>query len=232
MGDRFSSFQTATITQDPDSTTESALLECLTPESNADFAISMFSATAGGLSAETRNCLTDAFTQNLQAAISFATSGPPSDDAPPAAFEALSCLSPDEAAAMTPEGDSPPDTAALRCLTEELTKVEDGQEILRIFSPATRLGSPSNRARCQAMSNCGIETDFTFPDPSTTSSEGGSASTDEGTDNTLQLAESLLLYMVGEPPASPKFELEDVYRKQVGDASAGLADVPQGEPAR
>ena len=48
----------------------------------------------------------------------------------------------------------------------------------------------------------------------------------------LQLAESLLLYMVGEPPANPKFDLEDVYRKQVGGASASLADVPMGEPPR
>ena len=48
----------------------------------------------------------------------------------------------------------------------------------------------------------------------------------------LHLAESLLLYMVGERPASPKFDLEDVYRKQVGIASANLTDIPKGEPAR
>ena len=48
----------------------------------------------------------------------------------------------------------------------------------------------------------------------------------------LQLAESLLLHMVGEPPASPNFDLEDVYRKQVGNASASLTDIPKGGPAR
>ncbi len=185
LDDRFSTFQTATIAQDPDPTTASALLECLTPESNAGFAISMFSATAGGLSAETRNCLADVFTRNPQAAIGFPTGNQPSDDAGAAAFEALSCLSPEEAAAMTPEGEGPPpDTAALRCLTEELMKVEGGEEVLRIFSTGDPAGLTLEQSALlgQAVSNCGIETDFTFPNPGATSSEDDSASTDEGTD--------------------------------------------------
>ena len=48
----------------------------------------------------------------------------------------------------------------------------------------------------------------------------------------LKLAESLLLHMVHEPPADPKFQLEATYQSTVGDPSAKLADIPKGQPAR
>ncbi len=185
LGDRFSTFQTEAFIENLDAVTGPALEECLTPESKAGFAVSMFSATASGLSAETRNCLADVLTRNPQAAIGFATDAQPSNGAQAEALEALSCLSPEEAAAMTREGEGPPpDTTGLRCLTEELAKVEGGDEILRIFSTADPAGlTPEQSASLgQAVSNCGIETDFTFPEPGATSSEDGSASTDEGTD--------------------------------------------------
>ncbi|MYD97127.1 MAG: hypothetical protein F4X98_07045 [Gammaproteobacteria bacterium] len=182
LGDRFSIFQAEAFIEYLDATTEPVMGECFTPENKAGIAISMFSATADGLSAETRSCLADVFTRNPQEAIGFATSGPPSDDARAAAFEALSCLSPEEAAAITPEGEGPPpDTAALRCLAEELMKVEGGDEILRILSTADPAGLTLEQSTLlgQAVSNCGIDTHFTFPEP--TSSQDGSASTDGGT---------------------------------------------------
>ena len=46
------------------------------------------------------------------------------------------------------------------------------------------------------------------------------------------LAESLLLYMVGEQPLSPRFRVEEEYQKVVGDPEARLGDVPRGTPAR
>ena len=48
----------------------------------------------------------------------------------------------------------------------------------------------------------------------------------------LQLAESLLLHMVDEDPANPKFPLEQSYRTAVGTPSARLADISKGQPAR
>ena len=47
-----------------------------------------------------------------------------------------------------------------------------------------------------------------------------------------KLAESLLLYMVHERPADPKFKLEETYRTTIGDPSAKLDDVPRGQNAR
>lgn len=47
-----------------------------------------------------------------------------------------------------------------------------------------------------------------------------------------KLATNLLLHMVHEPPTDPKFHLEEAYRTAVGNESAKLADIPQGQPAR
>ena len=47
-----------------------------------------------------------------------------------------------------------------------------------------------------------------------------------------KLAESLLLHMVHEPLADPKFHLEAAYQSAVGDPSAKLDDIPKGQPAR
>ncbi len=44
-----------------------------------------------------------------------------------------------------------------------------------------------------------------------------------------QLAESLLLYMVGQDPLNQAFHLEEEYRKVVGDPGARLADIPKGQ---
>ena len=43
----------------------------------------------------------------------------------------------------------------------------------------------------------------------------------------LELAESLLLFMVGEPPAKPEFDLADSYRTTVGAQTVGLDDIPR-----
>ena len=46
----------------------------------------------------------------------------------------------------------------------------------------------------------------------------------------LELAESLLLFMVGQRPVSPRFDLESSYRTTVGDQSARLDDIPVQRP--
>ena len=48
----------------------------------------------------------------------------------------------------------------------------------------------------------------------------------------LKLAESLLLYMVHEKPTDSKFDLEKMYQTAVGDPSAKLDRLPQGQPAK
>lgn len=46
----------------------------------------------------------------------------------------------------------------------------------------------------------------------------------------LELAESLLLFMVGQPPVDPEFKLEDLYRTTVGSQVASLSDIPRSHP--
>ena len=179
LGDRFSTFRTEAFMQESGPLGEPGAGGCLTPESTAGFAIAMFSATAGGLSADTRSCLADVFTRNPQAAPSLASDG---DAGQTADFEVIACLTPDEAAAMTPpDAGPPPDAASLRCLTEELMKVDGGQEVLRIFSTADPAGLTVEQSALlgQAVSACGVETDFTFPDAGDASPKDDAASTDD-----------------------------------------------------
>ena len=48
----------------------------------------------------------------------------------------------------------------------------------------------------------------------------------------LQLAESLLLYMVHEDPVNSSFKLEAAYQTAVRDPLSRLAEIPKGQPAR
>lgn len=190
LGDRLSAFQNGAFIANVDATTGQAMEDCLTPESNTGIAIAIFSASAGGLSGETRYCLADVFAANPRGALVGAIGGPaPSDEAGSTTFDALSCLTPEEAAAMTPEDqEPPPDVVGLRCLSEELLKVEGGAEVLRIFSTADPAGLTLEQSALlgQVVSTCGIETDFIFPEPGDASSASGSASTDQGADTPSQ----------------------------------------------
>ena len=48
----------------------------------------------------------------------------------------------------------------------------------------------------------------------------------------LQLAESLLLHMIEQPPANSNFQLEAAYRTAVGNRRSRLADLPNGQPVK
>ena len=169
LADRYDAFRDAPLIEDGNGLAGAAeVADCLTPESFAGFVVAMFSATAGGLSGETRSCLADVFVGDPRGALAFAA-GEPSDDAPDSvSVKAVSCFTPEEAAAMTPEGEGPPpDTAGLRCLTEELMKLDGGEDVLRIISTADPAGLTQEQSALlgQAVNACGIETEFTFPDP-------------------------------------------------------------------
>ena len=171
LGDQHSTFQGSPLYQQWEAMGESGALDCLTPESNAGIAIWLFSETAGGLSAETRSCLADAFTDDPRGALAL-TAGAPSGDADGSvSFDVLSCLTPEEAARMTPDGEGPPpDTVGLRCLLEELEKLEGGEEVGRILGTGDPAGLTLEQSALlgQAVEACGIETDLTFPDPGST----------------------------------------------------------------
>ncbi len=172
LGDRHGVFLSTPFSEDGNLDTGSTeVADCLTPESTAGIVIAMFSDSAGGLSAETRGCLADVFTANPQGVLALAAGAPPGDAAGSISFDVLSCLTPEEAAAMTPSDEGPPpDTAGLRCLTEELMKLEGGEEVVRILSTADPAGLTLEQSALlgQAVDSCGIETDFTFPDPGST----------------------------------------------------------------
>ena len=183
LGDQHNAFLSTAYSQLWNETTSPVLEDCLTPDSIAGIVIALFSETAGGLSAETRDCLADVFTADPQDALAFSAGVPP-DAAGSVSLDALSCLTPEEAAAMTPEGEGPPpDTAGWRCLTEELMKLDGGDEVVRVISTADPVGLSREQSVLlgQVVQACGVETDFTFPDPGSTGSADGSASADEGT---------------------------------------------------
>ncbi len=197
LGDQHDVFLSMTYFQLWNETTGPVLGDCLTQQSTVGLVIAQYSATAGGLSADTRSCLAGAFTADPQDALVLSAGAQPGSSAEPASFDVLSCLTPEEAAAMTPEGEGPPpDTEALRCLTEELMKLDGGDEVVRIMSTADPAGLTLEQSALlgQAVQACDIETELTFPDPGSTGSaddaettdeaegsEDGSGSADEGT---------------------------------------------------
>lgn len=81
----------------------------------------------------------------------------------------MACLTPEEAAALTPPGEGPPpDTAGLGCLIEELEGIPSGERILAVLSGADASGEGLTMEESaelgRAVESCGIETGFSFPD--------------------------------------------------------------------
>ena len=118
----------------------------------------------GVLSAETRACLMELFKEDPSFAESF-TAG--EDLSGPAMLSLLACLTPEEAAALTPSGeDPPPDVAGLACLTEELEGAPEKDRILAVLSGADTSGEGLTLAESavlgEAVEACGIDTGFGF----------------------------------------------------------------------
>lgn len=126
--------------------------------------ISMLEEDAGGLSAQSEACLTEFFEADPSVAESFAAGEELSG---PSMLGLLACLTPEEAAALTPPGEGPPpDVAGLACLTEELEGAPKKDRILAVISGDDPSGdglTPDESAVLgEAVDACGIDTGFSF----------------------------------------------------------------------
>ncbi len=144
--------------------------ECFTEKHQAAASVAMLNVAAGGLSVETRRCVSDVLLENPSAAL-FPWSD--EDGGGPGMLQVMACLTPEEAAALTPpDEDPPPDTAGLACLMEELKGTSSGERIIAVLSGADASGKgltmEESAVLGQAVEACGIETDFDFPDPAET----------------------------------------------------------------
>lgn len=151
------------------------ITDCLSKESLASVRISMLSVAAGGLSAATRDCVTDFLREEPDLVEALAQPGEIAGG--PATLQVLACLSPEEASALTPEGEGPPpDTAGIQCLIEELTGTASDDRIIAVLSGADSSGAGLTMEESamlgQAVEACGIETDFGFPEPADSSTPG------------------------------------------------------------
>ncbi len=131
-------------------------------------AIEQLSNTVGGLSAASRACVEDVLRDDpATVAAALDTSGEAAMT--PGTLEVISCMTPDEAAALMPPEDGPGiDPNEIGCLMAELEGVPDGERILDVLSGADPSGqglTPSQSAQLgEAVEACGIETGFGFSD--------------------------------------------------------------------
>lgn len=103
--------------------------ECLAPESAIGISVAMMSAAAGGLSAETRSCITALAMANPSV---LGIGGEPEDPAAlfGTAMQMQLCLTDDEARAFVEGGAGMPPPSVLRCMEEQLGGLDD---LLAIF---------------------------------------------------------------------------------------------------
>ena len=159
-----------------DGSDSSPLTQCLTVESAASASISMFSVVAGGFSAGTQGCMTQLLRDDP--AIAEALGRQDESAVGGAMLELIACLTPEEAAALTPPGEGPaPNPKDIACLTKELEGTSSGERIIAVLSGADASGKgltmEESAALGQAVEACGIETGFEFPDPSGTGATSG-----------------------------------------------------------
>lgn len=133
-------------------------LDCLSQENAITAVVTMTSIQAGGLSAETQECMANVFREDPALLASEEMSS----------LELFACFTPEEAEALTPPDEGPaPDTEAIACLMEELADKPSGEKIIAVLSGQDPSGQgltmEESTVLGQAVEACGIETEFTFP---------------------------------------------------------------------
>ncbi len=137
---------------------------CLTPEHQTSASLSMLSVAAGGLSAGSRDCILQLLSDDPVLAEAVG-----SGDAfmGPAMLEFIACLTPEEAAALSPGGEPAPNPKDIACLMQELEGTSSGERIIAVLSGADASGEGLTMKESaelgQAVEACGIETEFGFP---------------------------------------------------------------------
>ena len=148
---------------------------CLSGDRLAAAGGSMLSIAAGGFSVETRECIAELLETDPDLAQALTQPG----DVPGghSALRLLSCLTPDEAANLTPPGEGPaPNPDEIRCLMDELAGTPSGERIIAVLSGTDPTGKgltmEESAALGVAVETCGIETEFGFPAPGDTENQG------------------------------------------------------------
>ena len=127
--------------------------ECLAPENAIGISIAMMSAAAGGLSAETRSCISGLAMENPGV---LGVGEPPEDPAElfGTAIQIQLCMSDEEAARFAGNsGEQMPPPSVMRCMEEQLGSLED---LLALFFG----GEPDLAALGELMAaaeTCGLE---------------------------------------------------------------------------
>ncbi len=143
---------------------------CLTLGHQTSASISMISIATGGFSAGTRDCILQLLSDDPAIMEAIGQGDAFTNGLGPAMLEFIACLTPEEAAALTPPGEGPgPNPNDIACLIQELEDISSGERIIAVLSGADTseegLTMEESAALGQAVEACGIQTDFDFPSP-------------------------------------------------------------------
>ena len=141
---------------------------CLSGDRLAAARISMLSIAAEGFGVETQQCMVELL--ETDSALTLALAQPGDVASGPAALRLMSCLTPQEAAKLTPAGEGPaPNPDEIACLLGELEGTPSGERIIAVLSGADATGEgltmEESAALGEAVRACDIETGFGFPAP-------------------------------------------------------------------
>ena len=151
--DIFDAIQGIAIATAPPGTMENLPFECLQPENAIGISIAMMSAEAGGLSAETRSCISALAMENPSV---LGIGGPPEDPAAlfGTAIQMQLCMSDEEAARFAGEsGAEIPPPSVMRCMEEQVGSLD---ALLGIFSGQQPDLAVLGRMM-EAAETCGLE---------------------------------------------------------------------------
>lgn len=152
-----------------DGSGSSPLVDCLAEGHVVSARVSMLAAVAGGFSAPTWDCLAGLLREDPAVVAALAAADGPGSGS--STLRLISCLAPEEAAALTPPEEGPaPNPDDISCLFEALAGEPSGERILAVLSGDDPAGEgltiEESAVLGRAVEACGIETGFGFPDAS------------------------------------------------------------------
>lgn len=149
----FDAIENVPLASAPPGAMDSLPFECLAPENAIGISIAMMSAAAGGLSGETRSCITALAQENPSV---LGIGGAPEDPAElfGTAIQMQLCMTDEEAARFAAgSGEAMPPPSVMRCMEEQLGSLDD---LLTLFTGAEPDLSKIGELMAAAQ-ECGLE---------------------------------------------------------------------------